>query len=403
MLTTGLDALAGKRVLLLQGPVGPFFARFANVLRQQGVQQVFKVNFHAGDWLFFPRGGVIYRGTMQAWPQWLRKRLIEWRIDVVFLFGDMRPIHLAAHAVVQELGLELGVFEEGYVRPNYVTLERFGVNANSLLADSQHVVPKEVPPVSQVVNVGSTYWQMVWWGFGYFTVGGALHALFPHYRHHRKLTVLEALPWLRAVWRKHKYAWLERKVLPDLQRWHTGRFFLVPLQVYNDYQVTHHYAGASVKVFMREVVASFAVHAPANTCLVFKHHPMDRGYCDYRTDLQTLAREFGLGPRVRYIHDQHLPTLLDHARGVVVINSSVGLQALRHGVPTKVCGDAMYDKPGLTYQGSLDAFWQDAPRHPPDADLCQRYVRHLIHKTQINGSFYKALKHTQARAGLIWQ
>ena len=52
MLDRGLDQFKGKRVLLLQGPVGPFFTRWAEDLRQAGAQ-VFKVNFNAGDWFYY--------------------------------------------------------------------------------------------------------------------------------------------------------------------------------------------------------------------------------------------------------------------------------------------------------------------------------------------------------------
>ena len=38
----------GKRVLLLQGPVGPFFSNLAHDLRHAGAE-VLKVNFNAGD------------------------------------------------------------------------------------------------------------------------------------------------------------------------------------------------------------------------------------------------------------------------------------------------------------------------------------------------------------------
>ena len=53
-------------------------------------------------------------------------------IDLVFLFGDCRPIHRAAHDVATAMGIDVGVFEEGYLRPDFITLERHGVNGNSL-------------------------------------------------------------------------------------------------------------------------------------------------------------------------------------------------------------------------------------------------------------------------------
>jgi capsular polysaccharide export protein len=115
-----------------------------------------------------------------------------------------------------------------------------------------------------------------------------------------------------------------------------------------------------------------------------------------------VAREAGIELRVRYIHDQHLPTLLMYAHGVVVINSTVGLSAIHHGAPTKVCGKALYDMPGLTYQGTLDEFWSDALYSKPDQRLYQRFRNYLVAETQLNGSFYKPLKEAGLCAGLIW-
>ena len=49
-----LDELTGsRRVLLLQGPIGPFFWRLANFLKIRNADVV-KINFNGGDALFYP-------------------------------------------------------------------------------------------------------------------------------------------------------------------------------------------------------------------------------------------------------------------------------------------------------------------------------------------------------------
>ena len=400
MLDRGLDQFKGKRVLLLQGPVGPFFTRWAEDLRQAGAQ-VFKVNFNAGDWFYYPRGAINYCGTMEDWPGWFDDLIHRLDIDVVHLFGDCRPIHLAASLVVSQYKIEIGVFEEGYVRPDYVTFERFGVNGYSRRSrDPEHYADE--PPVPQKLAVGNTYWSMVRCSVGYFLMGSLGKPWFRHYRHHRPLTLLEALPWVRSVWRKHWYRWVEKGAQEQLTIQWRNRFFLVPLQVFNDAQLTEHADFSGVEHFIETTLHSFAKHAPDDTILVFKHHPMDRGYTDYSAWVRRLAKDVGVASRVRYIHDQHLPSLLDHARGVVVVNSTVGLSALFHGAPTKVCGNALYDMPGLTYQGTLDQFWLEAPNAKPNPDLSKRVRDHLISKTQLNGSFYKPLGLPGSCAGLVW-
>lgn len=400
MIGSGLGAFGGRRVLLLQGPVGPFFASLSTDLRHAGAE-VRKVNFNAGDWFFYRRGAVNYRGTLQEWPQWLARHLDEWGIEVILLFGDCRPIHQRAHEVAAKAGVEIGVFEEGYVRPDFVTLERFGVNGYSQLprtADHYDAPPE----VTQVQPVGNTYWPMVRHAVLYFFMAWLGQWLFPHYRHHRPVKAAALWPWVRSALRKTWYRWSEGGVQERLVNELHGRYFLVPLQVFDDAQVKVHGAVASVEDFIQDTVRSFALHAPADTLLVFKHHPMDRGHRNYRALIEITAMMWGATGRVHYIHDQHLPTLLHHARGVVVINSTTGISALHHGRPTFVRGIALYDIPGLTYQGELDEFWASAPSQAPDAALFGRYLQHLIADTQINGSFYKRLAQASLACGLNW-
>lgn len=401
MISRGVLAFSGKRVLLLQGPVGSFFARLAADLRGVGAR-VFKVNFNAGDWLFYQSADFNYRGSMESWPGWFEALVRRLSIDVVFLFGDCRPIHREAHKVASRLGLEIGVFEEGYVRPDYVTLERYGVNGNSLLPRDPDFYRSAEVAVPEKQRVGRTYWAMVWCGFWYFAVGALGKLAFPRYQHHRPLSLMEGGAWVRSAWRKQWYRWKERGIQERLTAHTSRRYFLVPLQVFNDAQIVVHSDFNCIEDFIATVLMSFADHAPDDVSLVFKHHPMDRGYQDYSALIRRLSSENGIEKKVVYIHDQHLPALLDNARGAVVINSTVGLSALRHRAPTKVCGDAIYDLPGLTFQDSLEKFWRIGASEKPDYELFQRFRDYLVVKTQLNGNFYKPLVLPWSFAGLVW-
>lgn len=120
MIERGIQAFRGKGVLLLQRPVGPFFSRLAHDLEAAGAT-VFKVNFNAGDWLFYRRPAFRFKGAMAKWPAWLEALLKRLDVDVVLLFGDCRPIHVAAHRIAMGRELEAGVLEEGHLRPHYMT------------------------------------------------------------------------------------------------------------------------------------------------------------------------------------------------------------------------------------------------------------------------------------------
>jgi capsular polysaccharide export protein len=402
MIRGGISAFAGKRVLLLQGPLGPFFRRLGSDLVRAGAV-VTKIDFNGGDWLFSGRGALAFTGRPEQWPAFFKHVLDQHTIDVVLLFGDCRPIHRVAHEIAAERGVAAGVFEEGYVRPDYITLERFGVNGNSLAPrnpDFYLGTAEPAPPPTR--SVGNTFWHTACWAVQYYAASALLRPIFRHYAHHRPLTLKEGLPWLRSIWRKQIFRWKERGIQTELASTLSGQYFLVALQVHNDAQIHIHSDYESVAAFIESVVASFAAHAPKDTHLIIKHHPMDRGYHDHSRLIAELTRMHGVERQVRYVHDQHLPTLLEHARGVVLVNSTVGLSAMDHGTPLKVCGVAIFNIPGLTYQGSLDTFWNEAHEHKIDGRLYERFRSYLIENTQLNGSFYRRLSVPASKAGLVW-
>ena len=88
-----LEVFANRRVMLLQGPAGPFFKRVAHQLRQRGATLT-KVNFNAGDDLFYRGPEVVhYRGSFGDWRQFVTDLARRARIEVLLLFGDCRQYH----------------------------------------------------------------------------------------------------------------------------------------------------------------------------------------------------------------------------------------------------------------------------------------------------------------------
>lgn len=437
----------GKRVLLLQGPVGPFFSNLAHDLRHAGAE-VLKVNFNAGDWLFYPRDAYGFKGSLLEWHRELPELLEKQRIDAVLLFGDCRPIHAKVRALAERLGIAVGVFEEGYLRPDYVTFEPVGVNGHSVFhqdlgdwlrhqamldgpvaanADlaAETSAPADTSGSRAAANlpehqaVGNCYWNAARWGMLYFFASWAGYLFWNNGLHHRPLTIWDGLWWLLSFARKAFFRWTEKGVQEKLEGELRQKFFLIPLQVHNDAQITVHSDYESVCGFIDHVMRSFAgallrENQPAKQLpfnaqsvqgdvLVFKHHPMDRGHRNYAKAVRLLTRRHGLQGRVLYIHDQHLPSLLKACKGVVLVNSTTGLSALGHGAPVKVCGCALYDLPGLTFQGRLNDFWFEARSALPCAEMLQRFKAALVMRTQLNGSFYRKLPGVAWRCGVRLQ
>jgi capsule polysaccharide modification protein KpsS len=395
-----LPELGVERALLLQGPMGPFFSRFAEDLRASGIH-VLKVHLNAGDSLFYRGDALPFRGGFEAWPAFIEKLIRERRIDGLFVFGDGRPYHRAAIAVAQAHAVPVFVFEEGYLRPNHVTFERDGVNGySSLPREPNFYRTFEHAPVPIVDAVlppfGATAWFSTLYSlaltFGFF--------LYPRYRHHRPLNAFtEAYRWVVSGLAKLWYTRRDRRTLEALVTEHTGRFFVLTLQVHCDFQLQHS-PFSSVEDFISNAVASFAKHAPNDALLVVKHHPLDRAYRNYKSLLSKLERQHALADRLIYVHDLHLPTLLRASCGTVMINSTVGLQAVGYGVPVKVLGTAVYDMAGLTSQVPLDEFWTNPG--VVDEALYAAFRNYLLRENQINGGFYRRLVHRKLGAGLLF-
>lgn len=378
-----------QRVLMLQGPMGPFFGALADGLENAGIE-VLKVNLNAGDRLFFNDERVVdYRGSLSAWPSWLEDFMVRHRIDTVLLFGDRRPYHVCAIEIAKRRQIEVFVFEEGYLRPNFVTLEAGGVNARSPACTDRTVHDQYVHlAVPEAAPVGRVFWPATFRIAAYAWANHLRKRDYPHYEHHRPLhPVGEGLRWIAGGLKKLRWQHRDRGKLGSYQGELSGRYFLCPLQVHNDSQVADCAAFPTVEDFIRHVACEFLEHADRTMHLVFKHHPMDRAYRDYSRLMAKLAHDTGLGERLHYVADLHLPTMLRHARGTIVLNSTVGLQSLHHGTPTLALGEAPYVRAGLTFGGDLAAFF-GAPGKV-DEGAVKAFESYLRHTSQLRGTFYK--------------
>ncbi len=382
------ELLVAKRVLLLQGPVGPFFADLADWLISKDVE-CFKVNFNAGDWRYYAARPNIwhYRAKAEQYNQWLTEKIQAHQIDAIVCFGDCRFYHQQAKFVAQSLNKKFYVFEEGYIRPDYITFEKNGVNNYSSF--SQDFLAHNIPcqPRDKVKNSENHYAFMVWSGFQYYLFWTLFFWLYPFYFHHRGYApVSEGIYWLVSIFRRIKNGLFEPRRFQQFMTKQDRNYFVFTLQVHNDSQVLIHSHYQDIRDCIEEVITSFAVNAHPKHHLVFKHHPMDRGYRHYGHFIQRLAKKHGIEDRVHYFCDVHLPTLLKHSLGLVTINSTTGIQALYHHIPVKTLGQSLYDLPRLTAQMDLDQFWQAPPK--PDEDYFHLFRESLIQATQLNGAYY---------------
>ena len=125
-----------RRFLFLQGPHGPFFAALARSLIRADCT-VGRIGFTLGDKVFWRGlpGFQRFDGTPDTWAKVLRARIEGDGITDIVCYGASRPIHREAREVAAALGVTIHVFEEGYLRPYWITYERGGTNAESRLME----------------------------------------------------------------------------------------------------------------------------------------------------------------------------------------------------------------------------------------------------------------------------
>lgn len=385
-----------KKVLLLQGPLGSFYDRLTCWL-QTGGAEVHRVAFQGGDehdcQLLKP---IAYRGTLQDWPAFLQTLMARLDIDCVVMFGQSRHYHAKARAVARERDLPVVVLEEGYFRPGFMTMELGGVNGYSttlqryawkpmalVKGDASGLLPlKGIAP-----HLSRRHFQkMAWQAACHYIAMHLSRADYPHYVHHRHDDPYHYLGYWFHSWRRKLMARASDYRFQARLFKSTRPYFFVPLQHDADAQITHHSPFSENTDFIIRVLRSFAAHAPAEAWLVLRQHPQSRGGAGHIGLIFSLATELGVHHRVHHLVEGDTPDIAQRAAGVVLINSTVGLQALERGAPLMALGDALYKQPNLTFSGDLDAFWKQA--RPADKATTAAFLAQMKNLTQASVSLY---------------
>lgn len=392
--TTGGITGKNRRILFLQGPHGPFFWRLGKMLRAAGAQ-VWRVGFNQGDRAFWhdAKTYLPYTDTPAAWPDRIAAILDEKSITDIVLYGDTRPIHAAAVTAAQARGLGVHVFEEGYIRPYWVSYERGGANGNSrlmelsvaemrtALADAELELP-EAPARWGDMRHHIFYGALYHW-FVMFR-----NQKYRNFRPHRSIGVAKEFQlYLRRLLLMPALA-AQRMVATSRVRYGGFPYHLALLQLEHDSSFQMHSPFDSMTDFLKLVVEGFAAGAAPHHHLVFKAHPLEDGRVPLRRVIHRLAREYGVADRVHYVRGGKLARLLNHARSAVTVNSTAAQQVLWRGLPLKVFGNAVYAKPEFVSTQSLPDFFAHPAR--PDSRAYRDYRHYLLETSQITGGFYSA-------------
>lgn len=380
-----------RRFLMLQGPHGPFFSDLADALKRSG-HSVHRIGFNSGDALFWPGENYTrYNDRPEYWRTFFKEFLFKQRITDVVLYGDIRDRHSEAVRICKDRGLQLHIFEEGYLRPYWCTYERSGTNGYSPIMDisiaqmrmalafwgrDMREVPATWGELRQHIYYGTRYHTQVLFG----------NKSYQNFVAHRQRSLRDEFSSSCKHMRSMPFKALRR--MRSERRIKRGRFpySLVLLQLAHDASIQEHSSFRDMISVIRLCLQDFAKAAPPHQHLVFKAHPLE----DYFQPLAeyTLARaeQLGIRGRVHFVEGGKLADLLDHSNSVVTVNSTAAQQALWRGLPVKCLGRSVYDKPSLVSDQKLVEFFRD-PKHP-DRDDYMFYRRFLLETCQIRGGFY---------------
>lgn len=378
-----------KSFLFLQGMATGYMKRLGVALTARG-HAVRRITFNAGDLLFWRKAeGAHFRGRLEQFPEFLAPRLDEWAVTDVVLFGDCRPLHRAAIELARTRNIVVHVIEEGYLRPNWVTVEASGVNGNSSLPRVAAWYLKEakaLPAWTGGTPVTGSFRRRAMEDVAYNIASVLGRPFYIGYRTHRPWhPFVEYAGWIKQLAFQLPAARAAARSIGRL-RASARPFWLHPLQLDCDSQIRCHSRFGRIRPALEHVIASFARAAPREAVLVVKEHPLDNGLQNWRRVTHRLARDHGVDHRVLYLRGGDLGGLIEAARGVVVVNSTVGFLALSFGKPVIALGSAIYDLDGLTFRGDLDDFWDQGAA--PDPALFDAFRRVVAARTQVNGGFF---------------
>lgn len=385
-------ALTPRRFLFLQMPQSAFPRRLRQGLVDSG-HEVLKINFCGGDvfqWML--PGGHSFRGGLNRWTLWFNNFLDKNSPTDIMLTGDRRPLHKVAIELARLRGIRILVFEEGYLRPHFITMEENGVNGQSELpSDPQSILElaRDLPPAQPSPSLGADVPHQVWGAFMFHLGSALMLPFFARYRSHRPQTpyreAVGLVPrYLTRVGRRQRDEATLRDFLAD------GRqYFFVPLQLPADMQIRCYSKFLSQREIISCILSSFKRGAPPEMSLVLKSHPFDWQIIRHKNFALDFARAIGLEDRVCYVDDGNTNKMIAGSEGLAVVNSTTGLTGLAMGKPVFCLGQSIYALPGLAAAGGeddLDAFWSSPT--PPDPSLSDAFVRLLQARAVIPGNFH---------------
>lgn len=376
--------------LFLQGEPTSFYKRVGDGLIALGYK-VTRINFCAGDQLFWHGPNALnYRGTISGWPDFFASFLASNTVTDLFLCGEQRSYHKIAIEIAHIRNIRVVVTDLGYLRPDWITLERDGMNGKSGFPKDPEAIlalAKDFPEIDMAARYKSNLLKIEVLYLLFELANCFLFFLFPHYRRtdNRKYLLLNYLSGFKKFLLSKPKQSRAAKRLCSLKK-SGDPYFVFPLQLEHDYSIISYSPFSGLEEPIRLVIKSFAQNAGTNTRLVFKTHPLDTGIKNWERLISQLASEEGISGRIDFLDGGNLDEMISGALGVITVNSTAGIRALQLGCPVMILGDAIYDIVGMTDQGTLDLYWKRPQK--PTPELVDVFIKLMAYTILVRGVFF---------------
>lgn len=393
-------------ILLLQGPVGPFFAELQEALSVSDFATR-RIVFNAGDKFFAPQRNCAYfTGTLCEWETWLRFELAQNAPDAIVLFGSNRPAHKIARRLAELHRIDVLSLEEGYLRSGYVSSELGGNNQHSPMVNWRPELLTPGGRAGAAPAAGaqpSSFTTMSFWAAAYYLVRDLASKPSDTHLFHRQR---ERVVPLAMSWGIH----LLRRIASRITEYPARRalrrrpgYILVPLQVSSDSQLQAAARGWSTSRLIEASLMALRAN-PVGQRVVFKLHPLERESAAFKRLIFRKAAELRVDRRhIRVLHSGRMGELTKQTSGMVVINSTSAFSALHNGVPVLVLGDAIFRHDAIVTLGEteadISAFFQI--RHAKSRLLVDAFIAELKSQSVIPGDFYVSSGRQIAIAGIV--
>lgn len=398
MLVENFRNIYNKNVVLLQGPIGWFFNELEEQLNYQN-NHTFRILFNAGDEYFCTSENALpFKEDISVWADYFDSFLISEEIDVVIMQGDLRAFHKIAKKIAKDLNKEVYVFEQGYLRPNFITFEKDGVNANSKTIPKSKGIFEKIEFSNSYkdniqkkgVEIKNNFYYTAKYSIIYGFLNSVLSYKYPLAKKYNIYKINFFKDILKFVYGKIKIFLNKsntKKILKNVATVWDNNYYFIPLQLNEDSQVKVHSTYNDMNEFIKEVIISFSKHSEKDKKLIIKEHPLGVGLVNNEQYIKELVKHYGVEDRVFYIIDGELGLLLKHTKGTVTINSTVGMSTLYHLKPLKTLGKSIFSIDGLASTDlSLDEFWKNCSI--PNEKLVSNFINYVLYYTQMKGSFY---------------